>query len=116
MSSWRASISASRSASGPSQASSWTWVAASGRRPSPRTTAGAAPGAAYAMGVVSATVTSVRLVRETEQLAVLRIDRRFLVADQLDGPWRAAGAGRERRRGLGVHHQALQPRPPAGDQ
>ena len=43
-SSWRASMSDSRRASGPSNSAIWTWVAVSGRRPSPKLTAGAAGG------------------------------------------------------------------------
>src|SRR6185295_8409041 len=52
-SSWRASIRARSRASGPSNASIRTWVDASGRRPSPKTTAGAAREISVASSVMA---------------------------------------------------------------
>ena len=57
---------------------------------------------------------SVGLVGELEQLARRRDRRRVLVADQLDGPWRAAGRGRQSGRGLGVVAQPVERGAPAG--
>src|SRR5690349_7823573 len=55
---------------------------------------------------------SVRLVREPQQLAELRVTRGVLVADQRDGARRAAGGGRELRRRGGVRLEASQGGPP----
>ena len=67
----------------------------SGRRPSPNRIAGR-PSSAMPTGIRPRP--SVRLVGEPQQLAELGVARRVLVADQLDGPWRAAGAAASRGR------------------
>ena len=59
-SSWRASISDSRSPSGPSKLSMRTWVATSARRPSPNMTVGAVGGVPDAARTDSTTVSSPR--------------------------------------------------------
>ena len=74
-SSWRASISESSRARGPSNAGRVTWVAASGRRPSPNATVGKRPSTSPSGG----------LVGELEDPAVLR------------DPAAPTGSGRGRR-------------------
>jgi hypothetical protein len=94
-------MSDSRSARGPSNSASWTCGRDSGRRPSPNLTAGVAGAASggpprrHDRTPGDRRASSVGLVRETQQFAELGVVRGVLVADQLDGPWRAAGRGRE---------------------
>ena len=100
---WRASISASRRASGPSKAGSVTRVAASGRRPSPNATVGAADPRPPSGG----------LVRGVEQGAVARVAGLGLVADEVDGERRAGRPLHELRRRVGVVRRAGRARRPS---
>ena len=118
-SSWRASMRASSRASGPSKLSSRTWVAASGRRPAPNTTAG--PVRVAHRRTSSPTRSprpSARLVREPEPLAGIRVDGLLLVADQVDGPLACsrphepARPRRRRGRGAARSRRAIRARAP----
>ncbi len=91
-----------RSPSGPSNASSRTWVAASGRRPSPKTTAGGASGQLH-----HAQLASSARRRSSPAAGSTRVR---LVPDQLGRPDRAAGLEGEPGRQLGVVAQPVEDR------
>jgi len=69
--------------------------------------AGAARAETFAVSIANPSASIGNLVI-TSSPAQVRVARGLLPADQLDGPWRAAGRGRHRSRSLGMGPESLE--------